>query len=337
MNGNWETVEFFNCNFEGFFEDFRAGNISVTLSKENHYNNLQHLLNLVCGDLQIYASNFQITLQIPNIIGRKTVNLRNCICDLSCVKGKWNTLNFINCALTGLPNQQEFKNAKLMISNCISLDLSVFQQLQTQLYIKLQKQNVDLRIFMQIPTELSLQQCEVISYNSSKWNKISFVDCEFQGKGIIAAKEMTINGKLFQNIIAEHLNVNNSFITVINCKTINIKNSTIKILKDMNLVKSIQIIKCELDKFSILKFPNLEQFTLECDYSYNKDQNSTNMAIQKYLVFKIENKLKYNCTKKNMSEVFLRNIQRKDYNKQLIATVQCVMQSIIKHILCANE
>ncbi|CAL6030744.1 Hypothetical_protein [Hexamita inflata] len=131
---NWKDLYINNCNLEEYVtEDFEAEQVFLTVSKQGYENNLQHIKNLACKSLNVSFFDFgyeeNIVLQVPkNIAKNKCASFVNCACDLSQIQGRWNSLRFTDCVLTGSQDisDSEFVSTKILVVNNKSFDLSVF-------------------------------------------------------------------------------------------------------------------------------------------------------------------------------------------------------------------
>ncbi|CAL6092894.1 Hypothetical_protein [Hexamita inflata] len=208
LKGKLDELSFDNCEFTNYVsDDFQVENVYVTITQQHCKNNILSLYNINCDHLYVYFndfSNYPVILKFPKS-KQKSAFFKNCICDISVLRGKWNTLNFIDCILSRSPNKQ-IVSTKIVITNTKYFDLQALDEIKANLIMYLTNQCVNLDLIK--PNELSLENCELQLNLRVIINKISITECDIHGSGQIYAKEIIIKmckPEIFKKIYTESL------------------------------------------------------------------------------------------------------------------------------------
>ncbi|CAL6081321.1 Hypothetical_protein [Hexamita inflata] len=339
LRGHWDDLTFINCEFIDTFEDFHVENVYVTVSQQHSKNNLLHLFNITCGHLCVYFNDFSldcpIILQFPKSIAKqKSACVKNCACDIGTIHGKWNTLNFTDCVLSGSPDSLEFLSTNIAITNNKYIDLSALNGIRANLVVHLINQQVNLDLIQLIQTKkIIFEKCQLELSSSVFLSKVILTYCEVLGVGQIQAVEFIINNcneELFKNIQAETLTVHNSKLSVLNAKEVSMSNSQLQCQYN-NQVTKLHLNDCKLFNFSCLKFSQLKTL----NGSFGEPNQTAERAIHRFLQFKMQNQNKIVKYEEKIYFQEKKNGTKRQFNRILIS-MECILQWIIQ-LQIANE
>ncbi|CAL6036838.1 Hypothetical_protein [Hexamita inflata] len=341
LKGNWDDLTFTNCEFIDYtFQDFQVENVYVTVSQQHSKNNLLHLFNITCGHLYVYFNDFSldcpIILQFPKSIAKQiSAYVKNCACDIGTIHGKWNTLRFTDCVLSGSADSLEFLSTNIVITNNKYIDLSALNGIRANLVVHLINQQVNLDLIQRIKVkQLTLEKCQLELSSSVFLSKAILINCECEilGVGQIRAVELIINNcneELFNIIQAETLTVHNSKLSVLNAKEVSMSGSHLQCIQN-NTVTKLHLNDCKLFNFSCLKFRQLNTFSGNFG-----EQNQSKMAIHRFLGFKLQNQNQVGKYEAKINFQEKKNGTKRKFNRILVS-VECVLEWIIQ-LQIANE
>ncbi|CAL5997691.1 Hypothetical_protein [Hexamita inflata] len=294
LRGKWDDLTFTNCEFIDYtFQDFQVENVYVTVTQQHNENNQLHLFNITCGHLYVHFNDFSldcpVILQFPKSIAKqKSAYVKNCACDINTIHGKWNTLNFTDCVLSGSPDSLEFLSTNIVVTNNKYIDLSALNGIRANLVVHLINQQVNLDLIQQIKTkQLTLEKCQLELSSSVFLSKVILTNCDILGVGQIQAAEFIINNcyeDVFNSIQAETLTVHNSKVSVLNAKEVSMFSSLLQCQFNTQVTK-LNINDCKLFQFSCLKFRQLTTFT----GNFGERNQQAERAIHRFLRFKLQN------------------------------------------------
>ncbi|CAL5997659.1 Hypothetical_protein [Hexamita inflata] len=334
LKGNWDDLILSNCEIIDYtFEDFQVENVYVTVTQQHNENNQLHLFNITCGHLYVYFNDFSldcpVILQFPKSIAKqKSAYVKNCACDISTIHGKWNTLCFTDCVLSGSPDSLEFLSTNIVVTNNKYIDLSALNGIRANLFVHLINQQVNLDLIQQIKTkQLTLEKCQLELSSSVFLSKVILTNCDILGVGQIQATEYIINNcneDVFNSIQAETLTVHNSKVSVLNAKEVSMFSSLLQCQFNTQVTK-LNINDCKLFQFSCLKFRKLTTFS----GNFGEQNQQAERAIHRFLRFKLQNQnqLVKNETIINFQEN--KNCTKHKFNLILVS-LECVLKWIIQ-------
>ncbi|CAL5988890.1 Hypothetical_protein [Hexamita inflata] len=273
-SGKWQFIYLENCQFSNClqYDTLYADILEISL-----YDNISliPIQNIICDDIHIILSldktEKEIDLLFQNQAKSLVASLESQLCDFSKISSNFTELQLINCEM--IKSDQtilNFENTdlKIYISDQISLDMQVLQQIQFKhLLIDISDQSQSFQSVLNCkPDNLIFTNCTInLSEFDGFWKSIEFIECLFITTTHF--KLRTDYLKISESELASYSYFESKIVVLSDIPEINslpdankliIKNSSLSLIQEsLYNIQHMMLKQCTLNHFSLLKIQKI--------------------------------------------------------------------------------